>query len=43
MAIQSLPGAAKSVPFFVSGGADGMVKIFEHNPYVVKDAKPEES
>jgi len=37
MAIQSLPGAAKPVPFFVSGGADGMIKMYEHNPYVVKN------
>lgn len=37
MAIQSLPGAAKPVPFFVSGGADGMIKMYEHNPYVVNN------
>lgn len=22
------------LPFFVSGGADSMMKIFEHNPYM---------
>lgn len=22
------------MPFFVSGGADSMIKIYEHNPYM---------
>jgi hypothetical protein len=27
-------------PFVVTGGADGLYKVLEHNPYVLDDTKP---
>ena len=45
LAIQNLSGSSKAgsgtqnLPFFVSGGADGQMKIFEHNPYQVPVAE----
>ncbi len=40
--ILSLEGTEDSsggerLPFFVTGGADSLVKVFEHNPYAVKE------
>mmetsp|Transcript_28026 Transcript_28026/g.42386 ORF Transcript_28026/g.42386 Transcript_28026/m.42386 type:complete len:119 (+) Transcript_28026:1506-1862(+) len=30
------------LPFFVTGGADSLVKVYEHNPYAIKEDEKKE-
>lgn len=37
---QNLQNQSSEIPFFISAGADGQIRIYEYNPYISKENEP---